>query len=83
MKFEQGRCPVQLDFAATPTGVNLDLGTCKAHLAVSTLVVVNMSDVLHGVPFCGKTDDRELLPFLHSTCFLVVIPEHLIAGGLS
>ena len=68
-----------LDVAATPTSVNFDLGTCKAHVAVNAVVVVDVSDVLHGAPLCGKTDDRKLLPFLRSTCFLVVIPEHLIA----
>ena len=82
-KFEQVLCRGILDVAATPTSVNFDLGTCKAHVTVNALVVVDVSDVLHGSPLRGKADDRELLPFLHSTCFLVEIPEHEIAGGFA
>ena len=49
-QFEQIRCSCILDVAANPTSVNFDLGTSKAHIAVNALVVVDVSNVLHGSP---------------------------------
>ena len=82
-KFEHVRGHGVLDAAATPTSANLDLATCKARVAVNVLAVVDMSGAIHGVPLCRKSDGRELLPFLRSTCILVIIPEHTIASTCS
>ena len=39
-KFEQVRCRGIRDVAATPTSVNFDLGTSKAHIAVNAVIIV-------------------------------------------